>query len=122
MPAGEAGETMVQISQEYLNELPDIYRDILRSYPIFNPQRKLGSGVALQSLYAVLHDKEWTPSQIRVACERMAEGGVLEIKDDIWTFPTELGRELIERLSEGELPEEKVPPFVPPTASAAVES
>ncbi|HUG90407.1 MAG TPA: hypothetical protein VML55_06220 [Planctomycetaceae bacterium] len=113
---------MAQITQKYLDELPPIYRDILRSYPIFNPQRKLGSGVALQSLYAVLHDKEWTPSQIRVACERMADGGVLEIKDDIWTFPTDLGRELIERLSEGERPEEKVPPFVPPTANAVVGS
>lgn len=105
------------VTKEYAEELPDIYRDILKAYVIFNPQRRIGSGVALRSLYSALFDK-YSPSQIRVACEHMQEGGVLTIQDDEWTFPTELGEELVDRLTEGKRPEDEVPPFVPPPTSA----
>lgn len=106
----------MNVTAEYVDGLAPIYRDILKSYVIFNSQRTLGSGVALQSLYAALYDK-YTPSQIRVACERMQKGGVLTIEDDRWTFPTEVGEELIDRLTEGERPEDDVPPFTPPPSS-----
>lgn len=109
---------MPTITREYVDSLPQIYQDILRSYVIFHSQQHLGAGVALPSLYAALHEK-YTPSQVRVACERMAEAGVLEFRDEIWTHPTILGQDLISQLTQGmHLPEDEVPPFSPPPPQA----
>ena len=107
---------MPQITQEYIDSLPDIYRDVLAAFRVFNPSRTLDSGVAFQSFYSALYDK-YNLAEIRVACERMEKGGVLTIKNEIFAHPTELGEELIEHLTRGTLPEDTVPPFSPPPAT-----
>ena len=104
---------MPEITHEYIDSLPDIYRDILKVFPMFNPRQRLGTGVAFQSLYSALYDKH-TLAEIRVACERMEDAGVLEIKDEIFANATTLGEQMIAKLTEGQLAEDTVPEFPPP--------
>jgi len=111
---------MPEITQKYVDDLPDIYRDVLGAFPVFNPQRLIDSGVAFQSLYSALYDK-YTLAEIRIACERMEEGGVLKIENEIFAHPTPLGEDLISRLSEGVGAEETVPPFSPPPTANATD-
>jgi len=107
---------MTQITQEYMDSLPDIYRDVLAAFRVFNPQRNLDSGIAFQSLYSVLYDK-YNLAEIRIACDRMKKGGVLDIKNEIFAHPTQLGEELIGQLTQGTLAEDTVPQFSPPPAA-----
>ena len=101
------------ISNEYVNSLPEIYRDILAAFPQFNPTRKVGYGLLYQSLYSAL-DEKYTLGQIMKACENMAEGGVMEIKDEIFACPTPLGEELITAITGIVTPTLEVEPFPPP--------
>lgn len=101
------------ISEVYVKSLPPIYRDILAAFPRFDSTRKVGYGLSYQSLYSAL-DGKYNLSEIRMACERMAEGGVMEIKNEIFVHPTPLGEELIAAVTGGTVPEPAVPPFNPP--------
>lgn len=101
------------VTDEYVKSLPAIYRDILVAFPRFDPTRKVGYGLAYQSLYSALEGK-YTLGEIRMACERMAEGGVMEIKNGIFAHPTSLGEELIAAAAGGHVPAQAVPPFHPP--------
>jgi hypothetical protein len=101
------------ISPEYVNSLPEIYRDILAAFPRFDPTRKAGYGLSYPSLYSAL-DGKYNLGQIRVACERMAEDGVMEIKNEIFADPTPLGEELIAAITGGHVPPPDVPAFIPP--------
>ena len=101
------------ISDEYVNSLPEIYRDILAAFPQFNPTRKVGYGLSYQSLYSAL-DGRYTLGQIMKACENMAEGGVMEIKHEIFVCPTPLGEELITAITGIATPTLEVEPFPPP--------
>src|SRR6266571_1891642 len=84
----------VPITHEYVESLPAIYRDILAAFPQFDATRKIGYGLSYQSLYSALNGK-YNLGEIRMACERMAEGGVMEIRNEIFVHPTPLGEELI---------------------------
>lgn len=84
------------ITAKYVESLPEIYRDILQAFWMFNPLRRPGYGVAFQSLYSVLNDKGYTLGQIREACVQMQKNGVVEIRNDIFAHPTPAGDELIE--------------------------
>lgn len=102
------------ITDEYVESLPDIYRDVLSTFPQFDSTRKVGYGLAYQSLYSAL-DGKYTPGQIIIACENMAKGGVMEIKNEIFTRPTPLGEKLIAAVTGGTVaPGLEVPPFNPP--------
>ena len=101
------------VTAEYVKSLPDIYRDILAAFPRFDPTRKAGYGLSYPSLYSALNGK-YNLGEIRLACERMAEGGVLEIKNEIFVHPTSLGEELIAAVTGGTVPPPSVPPFNPP--------
>ena len=102
------------ITDEYVESLPDIYRDVLAAFPQFDPTRKFGYGLAYQSLYSAL-DGKYTFGQIEMACENMAEGGVMEIKHTTFACPTPLGEELIAAVTGGPIaPGLEVPPFNPP--------
>ena len=102
------------ITDEYVESLPDIYRDVLAAFPQFNPKRKFGYGLAYQSLYSAL-DGKYTFGQIEMACENMAEGGVMEIKHTTFACPTPLGEELIAAVTGGPIALKlEVPPFNPP--------
>lgn len=83
------------ITTEYVESLPDIYRDILRAFWMFNPLKRPGYGVAFQSLYSVLNDKGYSLGQIHEACVQMQKGGVVEIRNEIFAHPTPAGDELI---------------------------
>ena len=105
------------ITDEYVESLPDIYRDVLAAFPQFNSTRKVGYGLAYQSLYSAL-DGKYTLGQIIIACENMAEGGVMEIKHTTFACPTPLGEELIAAVADGTIvPELEIPPFNPPRES-----
>lgn len=101
---------MPKISQQFADSLPDIYRDILKAIPRFNSQRELGAGIAIQSLYASL-DNRYSLSQVRLVCERMAEAGVLELRHEIFVYPTELGTELVRQVAAESFAEAAVPEF-----------
>ena len=105
------------ITDEYVESLPEIYRDILAAFPQFNPTRKVGYGLAYQSLDSAL-DGKYTLGQIRQACQNMAKGGVMQIKHTIFVCPTHLGEELIAAVTGGPIaPTLDVPPFNPPQES-----
>lgn len=104
---------MPQITDRYIEELADIYRDILAAFPQVDPSRKAGYGLAFQSLYSALEGK-YTLGQIQAACEQMAQGDAMEIKNGIFAQPTELGEEIIEKLTGQTVQAEQVPPFTPP--------
>ena len=42
------------ISDQYVQNLPDIYRDILAAYPHFDSTRRAGYGLSYHSLYSAL--------------------------------------------------------------------
>ena len=84
------------ITAKYVESLPEIYRDILQAFWMFNPLKRPGFGVAIQSLYSVLSEKEYSLGQIREACLKMQAGQVVEIRNDIFVHPTRIGDELID--------------------------
>ena len=100
------------ISSQYIKELPEIYRDLLAAYPQFDATRKTGYGLSFQSLYSALNGK-YTPGEIRMACEEMARGGAVEIRNEIFANPTPLGAELIAAIT-GKAAPAAVPRFIPP--------
>ena len=99
------------ITTEYAESLPAIYRDILAAFPRFDPTRKVGYGLAFQSLYSALNGK-YNLGDIKLACEQMAQAGVMEIRNTIFAMPTQIGEELIAAVTGGD-PAAKagVPPF-----------
>ena len=109
---------MAAVRTDYINNLPPIYQDVLKTFRMFNPKQHDGEGVAFQTLHSGLYDK-YTLAEIRVACERMSEKGVVTIRNGIFAYPTELGVELIDLLSAEDAPEANVPEFpsVPETTS-----
>jgi hypothetical protein len=101
------------VTAAYVKSLPDIYRDILAAFPRFDPTRKTGYGLSYPSLYSAL-DGKYKLGEIRMACEKMADGGVLEIKNEIFAHPTPIGEELIAAITGGPVPLPGVPAFNPP--------
>jgi hypothetical protein len=108
---------MEMIAPEYIESLPEIYKEILRAYVMFTPQNRVGEGVAFQSLYVGLSE-HYTLAEIRVACEKMADAGVLEIRNEIFVYPTQSGSTLIAAITKGKSAEVTVPDF-PPIPSPA---
>lgn len=101
------------VTDQYVKGLPAIYRDILAAFPRFDPTRRLGYGLSYPSLYSALNGT-YTLGEIRLACEQMAQGGVMEIKNDIFAHPTSLGEEMIAVAAGRSIPAQAVPPFHPP--------
>jgi hypothetical protein len=99
------------VADEYVRNLPEIYRDILAAFPEFSPTRKAGYGLSFPSLYSAL-DGRYTLGEIELACEQMARAGVMEIKHTIFATPTPAGEELIAAVTGGNpAPKAGVPPF-----------
>jgi hypothetical protein len=106
---------MIQVTDRYVEGLPPIYRDILKSFFLFNPQHRVGERVAMQSFYSVLRDEQYTLAQIRSACEKMEQAGVVRISDKIFVEPTDLGKQLIAHI---EVPVAAIVPDFPPLETA----
>lgn len=104
---------MATITDDYLQTLAPIYKDVFRAFQMFNPARREGEGFAFQTLYSVLSDK-YTLGQIQEACRELEKGHAVEIRNGIFAHPTPLGEELIEAVT-GTRPI-PLPPFSPPPA------
>jgi hypothetical protein len=83
--------------EDYANQLPEIYREILAAFPEIEPSRKAGDGLAFQTL--AIHfantSKRWGFGDVQAACEQLRQHGFLEIKNGIFAHPTDLGEQLI---------------------------
>lgn len=103
----------MDFSKQYLETIPPIYRDVLAAYPRINPLRKKGNGLAVSTIYANLENeqKSYSVGEIREACHNLAASGVVQIQNQIFVHPTDLGEELIASLTEQATPAKSVPPF-----------
>lgn len=97
----------------YAKTLPPIYRDIMAAFSAIEPGRKAGYGLAFQTL--ALHfantDREYSLGDVQLACKQLAEAGFIEIKNEIFAHPTDLGEQLIAAVT-GKPPASK--PSAPP--------
>jgi len=86
---------------KYVEELPDIYREILAAFPRFMPTRKTGFGLAFQSLAADFEERglKFSLGEIILACEKLRERGLVKIKHRLFVCPTERGEQLISAIT-----------------------
>jgi hypothetical protein len=104
---------MVKISDEYVNSLPQIYKDIFGAFWMFNPTRKQDYEIPVQSLFSVLSEK-YTLGEIALACDSMSQRNVLEKTNKDFYHPTSLGEQIL--LAVTAKPPVEVEPFPePPT-------
>lgn len=85
----------VAVTEADVDSLPQIYRDILDGFWMFNPNSRPEWGIAAETLYSVLHDK-WELGELREACEQMVEGGAMRKDADLFYHPTGLGQAMIQ--------------------------
>ena len=105
---------MPLITDQFVENVAPIYRDILAAFPTIEPARRKGEGLAVQTVHAALKDR-YSLGEIREACENMANGGVFVMRFSIFDVPTDLGEELILRVTGKEPASHRVPPFPPLT-------
>ncbi len=99
---------------EYAKTLPEIYRDVLSTFPAVEPSRKAGYGLAFQTIFEALKQKR-SLGEIIAACEKMQVAGVVEIMHRMFVHPTLLGEEIISAVTGKEAQPDIVPEFpVPP--------
>ena len=104
---------MSTVTQEYVDSLPEIYRDILAAFPQLEPYRNAGDGLAYQTLYEGLQRKHSLGAIIQ-ACEQMAKGNAVVMRAGIFVCPTEVGEEIIAALTGKKPSERRVPDFPTP--------
>lgn len=99
--------------KQYLEAIPEIYRDVLAAFPRIDPSRKKGYGLAVSTIYANMENeqKPYSIGEIREASQNMAASGVVEIQNQIFVCPTDLGEELIASLTDQPVPAKAVPDF-----------
>lgn len=101
---------------DYAASLPDIFRDIMTAYPAVEPSRSAGYGLAFQTLAAhfVNAGKPWSFEDVQVACNDLADGGFVEIRNGIFAHPTPLGERLIATLTGAKPARSRGVPLLPP--------
>jgi hypothetical protein len=102
---------------DYASKLPGIYRDVLSTFPQVDPQRKMGFGLALQTIMVAL-DEKYSLGDIQIACAQLAGHDIVEIRNGIFVHPTDLGEKIISRLTGRPFPILKIPPLPPPPVPA----
>ena len=105
---------MSVVTKDYVESLPEIYRDILSAFPKIEPARKAGWGLAYQTLGENLGASH-SLGEILEACQNMERAGAVEIKHRILVCPTELGEQIITLLTGKKAGEFHVPEFPSPT-------
>jgi hypothetical protein len=102
---------------EYLRRLPPIYRDILAAFPEVEPGRKAGDGIAVQTLTIHFANRKIGHSfgDVKEACQNLRAAGLLEIRNEIFAHPTELGERLIAMLTGKRPAEARIPELPAPT-------
>lgn len=104
--------------EKYVGDLPQLYKDILHSFPEVDPGRRAGFGLAIQTIHAAL-DGRYSLGTLRRAIAEMERHGVVILRNGIFAHPTELGEEIIAQLTGLSPAEDSVPPFpLPPTPGA----
>src|SRR5438876_2736851 len=100
----------------YAEKLPDIYREILIAFPRIEPGRKVGYGLAFQTLAADFADRKigFTLGEIILACEQLQAHRIVEIKYRIFVHPTEYGERLITAITGKQSPVTTVPALPAP--------
>jgi hypothetical protein len=105
---------MPAVTQDYINSLDPIYRDILAAFPRLEPGRKAGYGLAYGTLFEGLQSR-YSLGLIAEACQEMEKGGAVTIKNGFFVHPTALGEEIIAATTGVKPAEESIRPFSPPT-------
>ena len=95
----------------YAKELPPLYRDILEAFPSVEPGRRTGDGLAVQTLtiHFINRRIEHGFGEVLEACKRLAEAGLIEIRNGIFAHPTEIGERLIAALTGKRASERRIP-------------
>lgn len=101
----------------YAVKLPAIYRDILAAFPEVEPGRKAGYGLAFQTLaiHFATHRVGHALGEVERACRRLADSGFIDIRNEIFAHPTDLGEQLIAAVSGIRAPVENLPELPVPT-------
>lgn len=99
--------------EAYAAELPDIYRDILAVFPTVDPGRKMGYGLAFQTIMVALNNR-YSLGQIQLACSQLANYDLIEIRNGMFAHPTPLGEAVISKISGRAVPSSEIPPLPPP--------
>lgn len=86
----------------YARDLPPIYRDILAAFPAIEPGRKAGYGLAFQTIAVHFANKHrsYSLGDVQQACQRLAAEGFIDVKNEIFAHPTDLGEKLIAAVTE----------------------
>ena len=102
----------------YVEGLPRIYREILAAFPRIEPNRKLGYGLAFQTLAADFESRGigFTLGEILQACQQLQEHQLVEVKHRIFVHPTSYGERLIALISGHEPASQTVPVLPSPPA------
>ena len=121
---------MAAITKEYVDNLPQIYKDILAAFPEIDPARNAGEGLAYQTLFEQLRQspeeehladyidaarkRAWSLREVIEACRNMEQGGAVRIDHEIFICPTPMGEEIIALLTGKKAAEHHVDPFPTP--------
>ena len=101
--------------KQYAENLPSIYRDIMAAFPRIEPGRKAGYGLAFQTL--TMHfantGRGYGFWEVQEACKQLANSGFIEIRNDIFAHPTDLGEQLIAVITGGPRASSPVIPQLP---------
>ena len=101
---------------DYAQNLPDIYREILATFPRVEPSRRAGYGLALQTIAADFEGRKlsYGLAEVIQACERLQQHGLIDIKHRIFVQPTKDGERVIAALTRQQAPPVLVPDLPPP--------
>lgn len=101
---------------DYAQSLPEIYREIFATFPRMVPTRRIGYGLAFQSIASDFADRglPYKIGEIILAGERLQQHGLVEIKHQIFLQPTELGERVITALTGQQAPPVTVPDLPSP--------
>src|SRR5580698_5967462 len=99
----------------YAKGLPSIYRDIMAAFPEIEPGRKAGYGLAFQTLamHFVNTQRGYGFEEVKEACKQLAANGFIEIRNEIFAHPTELGEQMIAVVTGGSRASKLVIPQLP---------
>ena len=104
---------MPETLDEYVANLPEIYRDILAVFPEVDPSRKMGYELATSTITVALNNK-WSLEEIQEASSQLAAKGLAEIRHSLFVRPTPLGEEIIARLTGHRAAKIEVPALTTP--------
>jgi len=85
---------MAEITRNYFDNLPEIYRHIFNVYGIYNPSLKPNQELAWQTIYAMLR-REHSYPEVSQALQQLVDHGVLDQNNDIFYQLTELGDQIL---------------------------